>query len=249
MFFGVPSTDLIVQRIAKMKPTLFTKLDIRQAVSSFRIIFFDIQFRQSVIDRKGERNSRIDHDSHCSTQVSNLEDKPAKKVLYNHQVAEFSSAKDYSSVTNAGIEQIKITIFFIVIVTIHSDSSPAVFNAAMNKVLAPGDGFTWQRDHLIQYFDDLLIVSSDISDEYKKLYPNMTHEQFHLHIVKSVLLRLNDWGLRISPEKCLFLSKECEFLVRKTLIKHCSRCSSTCSNASLNIINCYPRAVVSTNMV
>ena len=170
-------------------------------------------------------------------------------MLYNHQAAKFSDAKDCSLATNAGMKNFKITNFFIVIVTIRFAFSPAVFNAAMDKVLAPGDGFTWQRDHLIQYFDDLLVVSSDISEEYKKLYPQMTHEQFHLHIVKSVLLRLNDWGLRISPEKCLFLSKECEFLVRKTLIKHCSRRSITCSNASLNVTISYPRAAVSTSMV
>ena len=179
----------------------------------------------------------------------NSEARPAKNLLCNHQVAEFSNAKDCSLATNAGIEHFKLTIIFIIVIKIHFDSSPAVFNAAMNKVLAPGEGFTWQRDHLIQYFDDLLIVSSGVNDEYRKLYPDMTHEQFHLHIVKSVLLRLNDWGLRISPEKCLFLSKECEFLVRKNfdqalfkMFKHLFKCIFKCYYYCL-------RAVGLTNMV
>ena len=58
-------------------------------------------------------------------------------------------------------------------------------------------------------------MSNGVSEEYKKAFPEMTHEQFHLHLVKTVLLRLNDWGLRVAIEKCSFLQSEVEFLGRK----------------------------------
>ena len=85
----------------------------------------------------------------------------------------------------------------------------------MEKVLSPGNGFGWQRNYLVQYFDDLLLYSREPSEEYKQRYPNITHEEFHMHLVKTVLLRLNEWGLRCAIEKCTFCAPEVDFLGRR----------------------------------
>ena len=162
--------------------------------------------------KNADKGIELDHDAYLpySIQVSNYGDERVSKVRSFRLQAEFLDAKDSFLATSAGTSAILNNPQANYLVR-----SPAIFNSAMERILSPGDGFGWQRDYMIQYFDDILIMSNDVSPDYKKAFPEMTHEQFHMHIVKTILLKLNEWGLRVAIEKCSFATFECDFLGRR----------------------------------
>ena len=90
-------------------------------------------------------------------------------------------------------------------------TSPAVFNEKMGLILESKPGFTWQQKYFCQFFDDIVVYSSEPPEEFLEEFPNATPETFHLYIVKTILMKLNDWGLRISLEKCAFLQPTIDF--------------------------------------
>ena len=99
----------------------------------------------------------------------------------------------------------------------------------MGLILESKPGFTWQQKYFCQFFDDIVVYSSEPPEEFLEEFPNATPETFHLYIVKTILMKLNDWGLRISLEKCAFLQPTIDFRKftknkeRNTLIPKYSR--------------------------
>jgi hypothetical protein len=72
-------------------------------------------------------------------------------------------------------------------------SAPASFQRMMHKVLSSEN---WER--CLIYIDDVLI------------FGKTEHE--HFQRLRSILQRIREAGLKLSPEKCVFMKKEVEFL-------------------------------------
>jgi hypothetical protein len=72
-------------------------------------------------------------------------------------------------------------------------SAPATFQRMMHKVLAQEN---WEK--CLIYIDDVLIYGRSAEEHYQRL--------------RSVLQRIREAGLKLSPEKCTFMQQEVEFL-------------------------------------
>lgn len=72
-------------------------------------------------------------------------------------------------------------------------SAPATFQQMMHKVLS---NHNWEK--CLIYIDDVLIFGRSAEEHYQRL--------------RSVLQRIREAGLKLSPEKCVFMQREVEFL-------------------------------------
>ena len=111
MYYGVPSADVITAKIAKMRPTLFTKLDVRMAVSVFSFSFLAFSafsafsaVRHLVKTKDADKGIEPDHDVYLpySIQVSNYGDGRVSKVRSFRLRAGFLDAKGSFLATSAG---------------------------------------------------------------------------------------------------------------------------------------------------
>ena len=158
-FYGIPTINQILDKIAYVKPKMFSKIDIKMAYASIPL------------EGKAQEQAALISPNGVVYKC--------KRLLFGNKV------------------------------------SPAIFNERMGKILERKPGFDWQHDYFSQYFDDIIIYSSEPSAEFLKDFPDATPETFHLYIVKTILMKLNDWGLRISLEKCAFMQPEIDFLGRR----------------------------------
>ena len=158
-YYGIPTINQILDKISRVKPTMFSKIDIKMAYAS--------------IPLEGKACEQA-----ALISPNNVVYK-CKRLLFGNKV------------------------------------SPAIFNEKMGLILDARPGFIWQQSFFCQFFDDIIIFSDEPTAEFLKDFPDATPETFHLHIVKTILMKLNDWGLRVSLEKCAFMQTEVDFLGRR----------------------------------
>ena len=158
-FYGIPTISQILDKIAFVKPKLFSKIDIKMAYASIPL------------EGKAQEQAALISPSGVVYRC--------RRLLFGNKV------------------------------------SPAIFNEKMGAILQRKPGFDWQHSYFSQFFDDIIIYSSEPPQHFLDDFPDATPETFHLYIVKTVLMKLNDWGLRISLEKCAFLQEEVDFLGRR----------------------------------